>query len=97
MEDGTDPLESRIEALFRDHLSIEVPSPDVDLIANGLLDSLAVVELLLKIEQELGVAIPMDDLDVADLRSVRSVAALVARRKGQGTPVGTPTERQTSS
>jgi acyl carrier protein len=72
--------EETIGRIFREKLSIDVPSPDADLIAEGLLDSLAVVDLLLHIEQGLGVTIPMDDLDFADLRSIRSIAALVARR-----------------
>jgi acyl carrier protein len=69
-----------VSQLLRDHLSIDVPSPETDLIAMGALDSLALVELLLKIEENLGVAIAVDEIDLNDLRSVRSISALVSRR-----------------
>jgi acyl carrier protein len=73
-------LEPKVSQLLRDHLSIDVPSPETDLIAMGALDSLALVELLLKIEENLGVAIAVDEIDLNDLRSVRSIATLVSRR-----------------
>jgi acyl carrier protein len=73
-------LEPKVSQLLRDHLSIDVPSPETDLIAMGALDSLALVELLLKIEENLGVAIAVDEIDLNDLRSVRSISALVSRR-----------------
>jgi acyl carrier protein len=73
-------LEQKVSQLLRDHLSIDVPSPETDLIAMGALDSLALVELLLKIEENLGVAIAVDEIDLNDLRSVRSIAALLSRR-----------------
>jgi acyl carrier protein len=77
---GTDTLEQKISRLLRDHLAIEVPSPDTDLIAMGALDSLALVELLLRIEENFGVAISVEELDLRDLRSVRSIGALLSRR-----------------
>lgn len=76
----TQSLEQKVSALLRDHLAIDVPSPETDLIAMGALDSLALVELLLKIEENLGVAISVDEIDLNDLRSVRSIAALLSRR-----------------
>jgi acyl carrier protein len=54
-------------------------SLDTDMIERGLLDSLALVELLVQIEQEYGIAIPFDDLEIDDLRTVKSIAGLVAR------------------
>jgi acyl carrier protein len=74
-------VEGSIARILRDHLSIDVESPESDLLATGLLDSLGVVDLLIQIETELGVAIPMHNLDFADIRSVRSIAAMVVRRK----------------
>ncbi len=75
-----DSLEQKISWILREHLAIEVPTPDTDLIAMGALDSLALVELLLRIEEGLGIAISVEDLDLRDLRSVRSIGALLARR-----------------
>jgi acyl carrier protein len=73
-------LEQKVSQLLRDGLAIDVPSAETDLIAMGALDSLALVELLLKIEENLGVAIAVDEIDLNDLRSVRSIATLVSRR-----------------
>jgi acyl carrier protein len=73
-------LEQKILQILRDHLAIDVPSPETDLIAMGALDSLALVELLVRIEEGLGVAISVDEIDLNDLRSVRSIGALLSRR-----------------
>ena len=73
-----------VSALFLDKLGIEVPSPDADLIDGGLLDSLRLVELLLEIEAGLGCRIPIDEIELDDLRSVRRIARLIeARRPAQ--------------
>jgi D-alanine--poly(phosphoribitol) ligase subunit 2 len=69
-----------VSALFRDKLGIEVPSPECDLIENGLLDSLRLVELLLEIESSLGCRIPIDEIDLDDLRSVRRIVRLIEIR-----------------
>lgn len=72
-------IDERIERIFRDALSIEVPSVNADIIADGLLDSLALVTLLFEIEQEFGVTVPLENLDVDALRTVEQIAALVER------------------
>ena len=66
--------------LFAEKLHIDVPSPDTDLIETGLLDSLRLVELLLHIESELNSRIPLEDVDLDDLRSTRRIAGLIAAR-----------------
>lgn len=73
-------LQGKITHLLRDNLALEVPGPDTDLIAMGALDSLALVELLVQIEEHIGVAISIEELDLKDLRSVNSISALLARR-----------------
>jgi len=66
--------------LFAGRLHIEIPSTDTDLIETGLLDSLRLVELLLYIEADLGWRIPIEDIDLDDLRSVSRIAALIEER-----------------
>jgi acyl carrier protein len=80
MANGNDDLEQKIARLLREHLAIEIPSPETDLIAMGALDSLALVELLLRFEENLGVSISIEELDLQDLRSVRSMSELLSRR-----------------
>ena len=73
-------MTNQIIQLFAEKLNIEVPSTDTDLIATGLLDSLRLVELLLEIEASLGCRIPVDEIDLDDLRSVSRIAKLIAAR-----------------
>ena len=70
--------ESRIERVFRDALGVEVSSPTQDVIEEGILDSLGLVTLLVELEREFSVVIPLD-LDIDSLRTVERLAALVDR------------------
>jgi acyl carrier protein len=67
----------RVQALMEDLLAIRPDDIDEDLIESGLLDSLGLVELLHAIEQDFTLELPLDDLDVGRLRSVRSIALYV--------------------
>jgi len=58
-------------------MNLEVPSADTDLFQDGLLDSLTFVELLVKLEEELGVSISLDDLEPDNFRSVDHIASFV--------------------
>jgi acyl carrier protein len=55
---------------------------ETDLIATGLLDSLALVDLLVQLEQEFDVQINLDDLEIDNFRSVRNIAAFIHRQRG---------------
>jgi acyl carrier protein len=81
MAQGTD-LEAALERLLLKRLNIAVPSTDYDLMASGLLDSLALVELLLALEQEFRLPISMGDLEFENFRSVAAIAAFVERQVG---------------
>ncbi len=74
-------MTTEIHSLFAEKLNIDVPSADTDLIDSGLLDSLRLVELLLHIESSLGCRIPLEEIDLDDLRSVKSIARLIAARQ----------------
>ncbi len=67
----------RVLRLFGDELSIDVASPTTDLIETGLLDSLALVELIAAIEQEFQVDLALDALEIDSFRSVESISAFV--------------------
>jgi acyl carrier protein len=67
----------RVQRLFVETLNVEVPSPDTDLIEGGLLDSLALVELLFALEREFAVTIALENLDIDTFRSVRRIAEFV--------------------
>ena len=75
-----DRIVHELGRVFAGRLHIEIPSPETDLIETGLLDSLRLVELLLYIESDLGWRLPIEDIDLDDLRSVRRIAALIESR-----------------
>ena len=50
---------------------------DQDLIEEGLLDSLSLVEMLLILEQEFGVEVSILEIDFDQFRTVRNLATFV--------------------
>ena len=75
-------LEDAIRAFFSERQHVTVPSADTDLIATGVLDSLALVELLLQIETQHGIRVSLEQLDFEDFRSVAGLARFIARERG---------------
>ena len=71
-------LVDRIRELLLEEVSIGVASADTDLIETGTLDSLALVELLHAIEQEFGIEVPLETLEIESFRTVDRIADLVA-------------------
>jgi acyl carrier protein len=75
-------VNEQVRAIFAQTLNIHVPSDDTDLIDGGLLDSLALVELVVEVEQRFGVTIPFDTLDIDDFRSVDSIGGVIEKTGG---------------
>lgn len=65
--------------LFAVRLNLEVPSPTTDIISAGILDSLALVDLLVLLETEMEVTIEVPDLELEDFRTIDRIASLVER------------------
>ena len=70
---------SGIYAALRDRLLVIVASADIDLFETGLVDSIGLVELVLELEDRFGISLPMDNLEIDDLRTVRRIADLILR------------------
>jgi acyl carrier protein len=68
----------RVQRVIVEALNIDPPPIDSDLIEGGLLDSLALVELLFALEREFGVTIALEELDIDTFRSVGSIASFVS-------------------
>ena len=75
MSELTD-LSQRITKMF-DALNLEVPSEDTNLFETGLLDSLTFVELLVQVEEQLGVTVSLEQLEPDNFRSIRQIAEFV--------------------
>jgi D-alanine--poly(phosphoribitol) ligase subunit 2 len=72
-----DGVESKVQRIFRDSLELDV-EVDTDVIAGGMLDSLAFVQLLVSLENEFGVKMNLADLDLDDFSTVANIARLVS-------------------
>lgn len=68
-------LQRRIADWFLASLNLEIPSPETDLFETGVLDSLGFVELMLYLEQECGVKITLEQVELDNFRSVERIAA----------------------
>jgi D-alanine--poly(phosphoribitol) ligase subunit 2 len=66
-------------AILRERLMVIVPSPEIDLFETGLVDSIGIVELTLALEDRFGVSLPMETLEIDDLRTVGRIADLLLR------------------
>ena len=78
MPDATaEDVIAQLTDLVRDQLGVDVPSSDADLVAVGLLDSLALVTLIVGIEDAFGCRLPLDDFDIDRFRSVDAMAAFL--------------------
>ena len=70
----------RLTRIFPEVLHIDAPAIDTDLFDSGVLDSLAFVEVLLRLEQEFGVTVSLDDLELDNFRTLDRIAQFVAAR-----------------
>jgi acyl carrier protein len=73
-------IHQKLTELFAKKLNLEVSSVDTDLVGTGLLDSLALVELLAQLEETFGISVSTDDLEFENFRSIASIAGFVAQR-----------------
>ena len=79
LNQSSPPLVRTIGNLLAEKLLVEVHSPEDDLLATGVLDSHSLIELLLNLEQHFGMKIPLDELQIEDVRSVRSMLCRLLR------------------
>ncbi len=71
-------IAQELSSLVHEALGIDAPGKDVDLIEEGVIDSLALIELLFAIERHFGIEIPPDRLEVERFRTLGRLAELVA-------------------
>jgi acyl carrier protein len=70
-------LHDQFRAFFSEKLSVEVSSVDTDLVQTGILDSLALVELLTYIEEEFKAEISLENIGIEDFLSISKIAEYV--------------------
>lgn len=67
----------QIGAFFSGKLNLDIPSADTDLIETGIIDSLALVDLIVYLES-LGVDISLDEIEIDNFRSLSKIAEFAA-------------------
>lgn len=67
-------LEIFIEVIGNDEIAEDL---DLDLFEAGLLDSLAIIEVLLKIEEKLGIKLQPTDLERDDMSTVNKLTTFL--------------------
>ena len=77
-------VERRLAHLFEARMNVSVPSTETDLFEGGVLDSLAFVDLLLKLEEEFGTKTTLKELEIDNFRSIARIADFVIRGNGAG-------------
>lgn len=80
MTDDRRELEERLAETLAEVLHVDVPSRETDLIRTGRLDSVGLVDLLLRLERHYGVRVEMEDLEIDQFRSLGTITAFVAAR-----------------
>jgi D-alanine--poly(phosphoribitol) ligase subunit 2 len=69
-----DGLNEKLTELILLRLDREVATPDTDLFASGLLDSLALVMLIAAVEDEFACEVPLEEFDPEHFRTVANIA-----------------------
>jgi D-alanine--poly(phosphoribitol) ligase subunit 2 len=75
-----DQVGLRVAAILADRLQIDPVSDQTDLFATASLDSLGLVELLLGLEEEFGINISAEDLELDRFRTIAAIAAFVCSK-----------------
>jgi len=88
-------VQRRIADWFVENLHLEIPSPETDLFETGVLDSLGFVELMLHLEQEFGVKVTLEQVELDNFRSVERIAAFLLNGGGAAPATENSRERVT--
>jgi acyl carrier protein len=77
-----DAISDRLRDVLESQLGILVPRTDTDLISTGIIDSLALVELLFEAEAEFGVRIDLESFDIEHARTLDRMASWIHAQQG---------------
>ncbi len=72
-------MQKKVLVLFEKELDLEITSVDTDLIETGYLDSLRLVQLLAAMEEEFGITVSTEDLEIENFQTVDRIAEFLER------------------
>ena len=90
-------VQQSIINFFKEHLQVDVLSPEYDLIEAGILDSLMIVDLVLYLEQTFQVSPSLEVLEIENFATVARVAAMVTAHRARSVFGNTAELRRRSS
>lgn len=73
-----------VRAILEEQVHVRVEDPDRDLMAEGILDSLGLVDMLVGLERRFSIVIQMDEIEFEDFRTLAGVARWVSRQVSEG-------------
>ena len=71
---------ARIREFIGKHIRGHELTDDEDIFASGFVNSMFAMQLVQFVEQEFGIAVENEDLEIDNFRSVNAIAALVERK-----------------
>ncbi len=79
----SDPAQLRlaIRNFIQASINVDGLGDDADLFESGIVNSLFAVQLMTFIERTFAIEVGMDDLDIANFKSIDATAAFVARKQ----------------
>jgi methoxymalonate biosynthesis acyl carrier protein len=78
MDETQEKIKTFLSRFFKNHDL----KPDEDIFALGFVNSLLAMQLVAFVEKEFGFAVGDEDLDLDNFRTINSIAALVAKKRG---------------
>ncbi|MGH8311846.1 MAG: acyl carrier protein [Gammaproteobacteria bacterium] len=82
----TDCITTELLRILNNDMGLPVASPDTDLFETGILDSLALVNLLLHIETRFNVTVALKQLNLDSFRSVGAIAGFITAHRPNADP-----------
>jgi D-alanine--poly(phosphoribitol) ligase subunit 2 len=72
--------EAKLLEILGELTETDIHDPELDLIEEGILDSLMFVELVVRLEEEFGVSPSIDDMDIENFASASRIVAYIHRK-----------------
>lgn len=69
-------------------------APDDPLLTSGVLDSIAIIQLVAFIRDDLGIEVPPQDVTLENFDSAASIAGYLRERQGDGHPAARDPDRE---
>ena len=87
METSTYMNEQRIKEFISRFMRNHDLQPDEDIFALGFVNSLFAMQLVLFVENEFGLVVENEDLDIDNFRTVNAIASLIDRKTASAVSV----------